>query len=148
MQDDLYFYVLLLGVVFAGAALLGPGRKKQDAGADRHQVMNERQCRDLLQMMSEFKRDTERQLQILSKEHRDLKAEFSEMKSKAEKNGLASTMDEKDALQLNHRYAEVFELRRSGKTPGEIAKQLDMGIGEVELILQLHAKSSLPEQKR
>jgi len=46
-------------------------------------------------------------------------------------------IDDSKKMPINPKFANVLELHRSGKSIEQIAKQLDMGKGQVELILNL-----------
>lgn len=49
-------------------------------------------------------------------------------------------IDDSKKMALNPKFANVLEMHRNGKTVEEIAKQLDIGKGEISLILTLGKK--------
>ncbi|MBP1931452.1 DUF6115 domain-containing protein [Ammoniphilus resinae] len=147
MQDDLFFYLIVLGLILVGVSFLRSGRNKPDLNATPRQQINDPQYREYLHFMSELKKEMERRNAEISYSVQELRKELTEIQSRLDtKNG--STVDGQGAMRLDHRYAEIFALKQQGKSMETIAKQLDMGVGEVELILQLHAVSSVSPGQR
>lgn len=147
MQDDLYFYLMLLGLVIAGMAWLIPNRSKkaQEEPEEINKLFYERQYRELLHLMSEMRQDADRRTNQLSREIEGLKKKLEDVQKESKgRFELPLQGHVQDAMGLNDRYAEIFDLYDQGKTTEEIASQMDMGTGEIELILQLKALSSRP----
>lgn len=128
MQDDLYFYVMVLGLILVGFAWFIPNRRNRD----------ERQGMEMVHMLTEIKQDMEQKMRLLSKQVGELQTEMEEMKLRSSAEGTSESEGNQHGLKLDRRYAEIFDLKQQGKSDEEIAKMLDMGVGEVSLIIQLH----------
>ncbi len=132
MQGDLYFYMMVLGLILVGFAWLIPNRRNRD----------ERQGMEMVHMLTEIKQDIEQKMRILSKQIGELQTEMEEMKLRSSAEGTSESAGNQHGLKLDRRYAEIFDLKQQKKSDEEIAKMLDMGVGEVSLIIQLHRMAS------
>lgn len=129
MQDELYFYVMLFGLIVIGFGWFSSRRSTPEASENI----------EMKRYLEEWKRDHEQAWSRLARQLDRMQAELESLKRReAEARGEHL----KVGLGLEQRYAEIFELVQRDIPTSEIAKRLDMGVGEVELILQLHRLST------
>lgn len=149
MQEDLYFYLMLLGLVIAGLAWLLPGRKPK--GVNQPPQMgpkqHERQYQEMLQLAAAMKQEADKKMSYMTAEIEGLKKRLEEAENNTREGFSLHPRSTRDTMQLHDRYGEIFSLHREGKTTEQIASQMDMGTGEVALILQLQSISAKPERK-
>ena len=97
----------------------------------------------LIENMIKVKREVMDVKTSLEQHHRLVLEEISHLKEdirSIEVELPAQAEEEQEQLFLHERYQDVFALYKQGLTTAEIAKKLEKGNGEVELILQLAGK--------
>jgi thioesterase domain-containing protein len=134
MLDDLSFYLLVLGVVLLGLVWISSPKAPSHERENRN-LLYEKEIHELMNVMAAMKQDFEKQLHALSQEIHVLEQEVTQLKSKP---AATAAIDNQDALLLDNRYREIFDMRQQGLSNDVIARKLDMGTGEVALIVQLH----------
>lgn len=124
MQGDAWLYLIALGVLFLGATWVAPPFVKKNGSS-------EGKGPDPGEVLLLLKQDMDSRFLELRREVTDLRAELAA--------STAKTAATPDLMLLDNRYRDIFDLKKQGKTHEEIARQLEMGTGEVDLIIQLHA---------
>lgn len=148
--------LMLLGVLVAVAVVMRLGvRRRKDASridsqtsrhAERHNARLESQARDdineLMVRLEELSREICGQIDT-----RYAKLEHVLAESEKTLSALRAALQQQSALPrsassptpppADPRHAEIFRLAQSGKTTLEIARELAMTVGEVELVLSL-----------
>ena len=147
MQNDLYFYIMVLGVILVGFAVVLPKRKSKEEGHGISNLPNDNQGMNTTQLLSEMKQDMERKMGELSRQIQDLKAELEHVQVHSSATGVV-TGEKGQKLKLDQRYAEIFDLFNKGESEEEIARTLDMGTGEVGMIIQLQKITATPRKQK
>ncbi|RKD24216.1 hypothetical protein BEP19_07370 [Ammoniphilus oxalaticus] len=127
---EVYFYVMMLGLIFVGLAMIYKPKQKA--------VEEEQDNANTLRLVSETNLKMEQQFRALSAQIVELQVELEQLRSQAVNTDNEDETTNGQQLGLERRYADVFQLAKQGLPKEEIAKQLEMGTGEVELIMQLN----------
>jgi len=139
MQNDLYFYIMLLGVILIGFALVS----KRGSKGESHEINNH-----TVQLLSEIRQDMDRKMNELSRQIVELRTEMEQIQFSSSVKGVSDEEGNQHKLKLDQRYAEIFDLVSKGMSQEEIARTLDMGTGEVGMIIQLQKMTSTTPRKR
>jgi DNA-binding NarL/FixJ family response regulator len=108
--------------------------------SDTQQELNQK----LIENLIKIKREMSDLKTFVDQHTRLFQVEMARFRAEQERSPVvASTIEQKverETLFLNERYKEVFELQDQGLSVSEIAKKLEKGDTEIELILQLAGK--------
>jgi len=124
----------LLGVLYISVKL--SLRKKTDS----QQEMNQKLIENMMiikREMADLKSFVDQHTRLFQIEMARFRAEREQA---VEEPKIQEVERENEHLFLTDRYKDVFELQKQGLSIGEIAKKLDKGYTEIEMILQLAGK--------
>ena len=106
------------------------------------QTLSSDMTTDLEEKLSELKE----LLQLADTTHEEKSADTpekepsAEMKTEKQKETSETAADEATSPPLSHRYSEIFKMAEEGLAIDEIARRMQMGKGEIQLILSLRQK--------
>lgn len=131
-----YVLIALLGLNFLGVLYIIKkiSARPQSDGAQQQTEQI------LLQQTIKNKQEITGLKQLLLQQHQQLMEEWKQVKEAPQVQEEKPPQVVEEPLFLNDRYEEVFALKRKGLTTAEIAKKLEKGYGEIDLILQLARK--------
>jgi hypothetical protein len=162
MTNQLYLYVLLIGVGIVLFALTRPKNSSAPVAVTQQQPALDHGLRETLdEFMNELERDNARMVDSFVKLQSDYKQKLSTQQQVIQE--LQSRMSQLEAkiaeqqpvkmeqpahatqpedvvplgFMFNEKYAKVVELSQKGLTPEQIAKATDIGMGEIQMVLGL-----------
>lgn len=139
---QLFLFVMLLGI---GTILYGATRMKKDTGSDKELEQTiqafmdelEEENESLLQTIKEMQEELTRESDLNRKRIESLEAQFNQMKRQNDGQMTPADMEVSPALIFNEHYSRVVAMDREGRSPEQISRETGIGIGEIQMVLNL-----------
>lgn len=138
---QLFLFVMTLGI---GTILYAATRMKGETASDKELEQTiqafmdelEEENETLLQTIKEMKEELSRESDLNRNRIESLEVQFNQMIRQID-GQTTSEMEVSSALIFNEYYSRVVAMDREGRSPEQISKETGIGIGEIQVVLNL-----------